>query len=444
MKTVRELREQLAKEADAAQEIQDLVDAEDRGMTTEEDERWTAHLNKSDELATRADNKERIEKKQAGIAEPAGHVELQVATTPDETKVYATPLRYGQLRAFRGKDANADAKHCSQWMNAVIYKNAEAKQYCRDHNIDMRAQAEGINTAGGFLVPAPMEQAIIDIRQTYGMFANESRIVPMSSDTSDIARRVGGVTATWKGENTEFSDSDKSWDNVTLTAKKLTALTRVSDEFNEDAAINVIDDLASEMGWAFIKKEDEAGNSGTGTTTDGGIVGFRTIMIDNNHATAQYEPTSQDTWASITVGTLTQVMGLVHPQALPNAKWFCSQRAKAGVFDRLALAAGGNTTSQIADGPQFAYSGFPIVVNAAMPVTDTANALDSVIMLAFGDLRLASSMGIRRGIRIQVLTERYADFDQIGVKATERVDIVNHDLGDGTLMSPLIGLLGNT
>ena len=79
-----------------------------------------------------------------------------------------------------------------------------------------------------------------------------------------------------------------------------------------------------------------------------------------------------------------------------------------------------------------------------MPVDDTSAALNAVIMLAFGDLRLSSSMGVRQGIRIQVLNERYAEYNQIGVMATERVDINNHDLADGTAMSPLIGLLGNT
>jgi HK97 family phage major capsid protein len=75
---------------------------------------------------------------------------------------------------------------------------------------------------------------------------------------------------------------------------------------------------------------------------------------------------------------------------------------------------------------------------------DPATAYASVIMLMFGDLRLSSTFGDRRGITIKVSSDRYLEYDQIGIQATERFCIVNHDVGGlaATSRGPIVGLYG--
>ena len=65
-------------------------------------------------------------------------------------------------------------------------------------------------------------------------------------------------------------------------------------------------------------------------------------------------------------------------------------------------------------------------------------------MNGYGDLALASTMGDRRGIRFRLSEDRYWELDQIGVKGTERFDIINHDIGDNTTAGPVVALIGNT
>jgi len=60
------------------------------------------------------------------------------------------------------------------------------------------------------------------------------------------------------------------------------------------------------------------------------------------------------------------------------------------------------------------------------------------MMFAFGDLRLASAMGERRQMTIRRSAERYFDSDQLGILSTERIDIVNHDMGSATVPGPLV------
>ena len=47
-----------------------------------------------------------------------------------------------------------------------------------------------------------------------------------------------------------------------MTAKKLMVLTKYSNELNEDAVLNIGDDLAGEIAYAFALKEDQCGFTG--------------------------------------------------------------------------------------------------------------------------------------------------------------------------------------
>jgi HK97 family phage major capsid protein len=76
-----------------------------------------------------------------------------------------------------------------------------------------------------------------------------------------------------------------------------------------------------------------------------------------------------------------------------------------------------------------------------MPTTD--GDLSDVIMALYGDFSSAATLGDRRGFSLQVLVERYAEFRQIGVIATERFDFIAHDLGTATVAGPVIGFKGN-
>jgi HK97 family phage major capsid protein len=267
----------------------------------------------------------------------------------------------------------------------------------------------------------------------------------MSGDHTYIPRRAGGVTAYFVGEKDSIIESDKSWNQVELTAKKLGALTRMSTDLSEDAIINIADDLAKEMAYAFAVKEDQCGIDGDGTSTYGGMVGIRTKMIDGNHAYSYVEAAAAgDDWSGIDASDLTNVMGALPLYARANAKWYCSPLAKVAVFDRLMAAGGGNTIQNLASGAPARYMGYPIVEAAAMPTVDAGAALNAKIMLFFGDLSMAATLGDRRGITVKVSNDRYFEYDQIGIQATERFCIVNHDIGGTATRGPVVGLLGNT
>lgn len=448
MITVIELREKAVEEAQAARDIKDIADQEARGLTQEEADKFDNHLKEAARLEKEAERQEKLEATEKRLNEPQERqAELETATGGRIEVVKPDLFRSGKLRAFKGKTADADAYKAGKWLLATIMGNAEARQWCHDHSVEIRVQTEGVNTAGGFLVPDVFERAIIDLREQYGMFRANARVLPMSSDHVLIPRRTGGVTAHFIGENTEITADDKSWNQVELTAKKLGALTRMSTDLSEDAIINIADDLAQEMAYAFVKKEDECGLSGDGTSTYGGMVGLKTKFVDGGHTAGCQEGTSACvTWAAITLADeLTAVMGLLPSYANLRAKWYIHPTGKAACFDAITLAAGGASVREIATAPgirgvQPMFAGYPVVVSSAMPAIPT----DQVVCILFGDLSMSTTFGERRGITIKVSADRYLEYDQIGIQATERFCINNHDIGDTSTPGPLVSLRGNT
>lgn len=376
----------------------------------------------------------RLEARKGATAKP---VPGQRASVPAQSR-----LRVGKLRAFKGEGAEDLAYRAGRWAQAILFDNEKAAEWCRENGVSIaKAQSEGGNTAGGFLVPTEFNQAIIDLRETYGTFRQELTPVPMGSDSMTVPRRSGGVTAYWTGENAQITESQKTWDQVNLVAKKLAALTRMSTELDQDAVINIGDDLAAEMAYAFAKAEDAAGWNGDGTSTSGGIRGVFVKVIDGTHTKSAINAASgHDTFAEIDKTDLANLQAPLPKYALPNAKWYTSQVGWSLVFQALMAAAGGNTMTDLSGKPIPSYLGYPVVIDQSLPTS--TGSLVNLGMIGFGDLSKAATMGERRGFTLKKSDDRYFEYDQIGIMGTERVDIVVHDLGDTTNAGPFNVLVG--
>jgi len=320
--------------------------------------------------------------------------------------------------------------------------------WCREHGVELRAAAEGINSAGGYVVPGSLSAAIIRLRDTYGVARRECRVRPMSSDTVVVPKSVGGPSTYYVSENGSITTSDSEWSAITLTARKIAAMTRISSEIAEDAVIAMADDTAEQMGLAFAQAEDEALFQGDGTSTYGGIVGLREKFIENwggasAYAGAVEAAADHDLYSELTAADLSNTMAALPEFAYRgnNVKWYCSRTAWGSVFQRLIQAASGATADDMARGYSMSYMGFPVILSPAMPTVTTD--LSDKVMILFGDMRMATSFGDRRGITVKVDESRYLEYDQIAVRATERYDINVHDIGDSSTAGPMVALIGH-
>lgn len=353
--------------------------------------------------------------------------------------------RHGTLKAFREAQS---AYRFGQWVLGGPLGIARNAQFCRENGLEIRAMSEGSNEYGGFLVPEEFRNDLIDLREQYGVFRRNAKIVPMMSDTRSDPRRTGGLTAYFVNEADSITASDKSWDRVNLVAKKLAVLARVSAELNEDSVISLADDLANEMAYAFANKEDECGFNGDGSSTYGGIVGAREKLKNLSGTIANIAGLYVGTgnlYSELVLTDFENVVALLPQFAdTPNAKWFVHRSFYYGVMLKLALAAGGITQADIVNGQRTpAFLGYPVELTQVMPKTEA----NSQVCALLGDLSLAASLGSRRDTTITVSEHSRFANDQIEFKGTERFDINVHSVGNAhataasRVQGPIVGLI---
>lgn len=394
--------------------------------------------------------------------------EKRLAAKPDQNKVaadeaekpvesklsnYAIPKQYrsGALKSFQGPNAEERAYRSGMFLLATMSPNeqtrANASRYCRDHG--MLAQTGQTAAGGGVLVPEELSQAIIDLREKYGIFRQNVRVMPMGSDTMIVPRRASGVTAYFVSDGVATTESEKGWDGAELVAKELASLIRYPLTLAEDAIISVADDLANEIAYAFALKEDQCGFIGDGTSTYGGITGVTIKINDAQHANnyttnggsaggVKVAAAGHTAFSTLTLSDFEDMVGYLPEYASPNAKWYFSRAGFAASAQRLMDAGGGNTNSSLAAGAPMTFLGYPVVISQVLNATLAADA--SAIACLFGDLSLAAAMGDRRSISISSSSDRYFEYRQIGIQGVERVDINCHSLGTMTAAGPVIAL----
>jgi HK97 family phage major capsid protein len=439
-------REKRAVSLAEAETIVTKAGAEARSVTEEENKSYLAAMAAADAAHVEEQRLVKLIADKASLAVPEGRKTSPAAPAvlvPTE-KTVAAPrlLRSAKVRNFRadgGVSAEERAHATGQWLLATIGGNTRAAQWCADHGIEVRGTSPlttTTNSLGGYLVPEVLESTIIDLREDRGVARRSVRVMPMASDSVVIPRRASGVTAYFVSENAEITASDKGWDAVSLSARKLAVLCKMSSEVAEDAIISLADDLASEIAYAFADKEDECLFNGDGTSTYGGVVGLKSAVAAGGKVTAA---TGNTAFSTLDLEDFESMVGKLPQYAVANAAWYVSRVGWANSMLRLAEAAGGNTVAQVAGGAPFQFLGFPVVI--AQVMNSTTAAQTSTDGLAYlGDLRLAATMGTRRGIEIAVDPSRYFEFDQLAIRGTQRFDLNVHEKGTASVAGPVIML----
>lgn len=357
----------------------------------------------------------------------------------------------GMLKSFKGENADYNAYKAGKWIMA-IRGNDSAMKWCNEHGMPTTfiqdGQTEGSNTGGGYLVYDELDRTIIDLKLQYGVFRKNAKLTPMTSDVLNRPRRTGGLTAYFVGEGSAITKSTKAWDKVSLTAKKIGAIAKMSSELAEDAIISIADDLVDEIAYAFALKEDQCGFLGDGTSTYGGIVGANVALKD-----AAGTPTTTsaggvivgagDLFSELTLIDHHKVIGKCPSYARLGAKWYCSPYYYDAVMATLATAAGGNTATDIVNGAVVnKFLGYPVELSEVFPSTDAV----SQIVCLFGNMSKAAMFGDRRMTTIAFSEHAVVDSvsvfetDEVAVRGTERFDINVHDVGSTTVAGPIVGL----
>ena len=281
------------------------------------------------------------------------------------------------------------------------------------NDAERRALSEGSNGAGGYTVPDILSASMIDRLRAQSVLTRAgARTVPLASDTNYVARVASDPTTYWRAENAEVTASDPTFDRITLAPKSLMALVKCSRELLEDS-LNMEQMLPQIIASAMALEVDRAGLFGTGADSQPtGLTGLsigQVALADklSDHAGGAYGSLVAARTAILTANAGEPTAIILHPR---------EDGALVGLL---------NGNGDPAQAPA-KIAAIPQLTTTTIPVNGGVGTNESSIIV--GNFR-HMLIGLRNSLRIEVLKERYAEFNQFGFIAHMRVDFAAEHLG---------------
>ena len=129
----------------------------------------------------------------------------------------------------------------------------------------MKALNEATNSTGLYLVPTEFSNRLLALIQAKSTVYPDCDIRQMAGLTQYIPTVTAGTTAIWPSELGTVTAAQSAFGRITLTAKKVGALTEASSEVLEDNNVGVATHLVEQMGTDIALSIDAEIITGGGT-----------------------------------------------------------------------------------------------------------------------------------------------------------------------------------
>lgn len=264
------------------------------------------------------------------------------------------------------------------------------------------ALSVGTNSAGGYLVPPGWRDEFIIQMKDYGAVQAVAQVIrtdagqsiqwPTMNDTTNVGRLLS--------ENTQMTETDVVVGTATLAPYMYSSdLTRVSYQLANDSAFDIGALVRAAHAERIGRITNQHFTTGTGTSQPQGIVTGATSGV---------------TAAAVAAITADELIDLVHSvdpayRRSPRVQFMLSDTALKSL--RKLKDSNGMYLWQpnVQAGEASNLFGYPYVINQDMAVP--AAAVKSVL---FGDFQAGYVVRIVQDLMTMTLTERYADFLQVG------------------------------
>lgn len=274
---------------------------------------------------------------------------------------------------------------------------------------EKRALSEGTDSAGGYTVPFLLSAELIDrLRAKAHVIRAGARTLLLDAGKSTtLAKITADPAAAWTAENGTVTASDPTFGALTFTPQTLIALVKVSRQLVEDS-LNIEAALTAAFARSMGGELDRVALFGTGTAPEPrglkNVSGVGSYSMGTNGAAL----TNYDPFVS-TMQTILDANGPLPTAAIMAPRTFAS-------IGKLK-----DTTNQPLARPDV-LKGISFLESTVCPVNETQGTSSIASRVFMGDFT-ELVVGMRQGIRIEVLRERFSDNFQYGFLCHMRADI---------------------
>lgn len=403
MSRVEAINARLSDIADEMQAISDVA-LEGEGSLSDADNKQIDALNA--EFSDLESEKDRLEKIQAAkdriaaakLTPAAVAAVVEPEVQPEDEPLIPATVKNQKSKVFASSE---DAFRSGMWL-AALAGNRRAKEFVASQN--ETTTGEGIET-----VPTPLNEALVNLLEEYGVARRLCRRVAMGALTWTVPKVIGHASISFPSEEQALSDSEMNFQQKVLTAGKMAGLVKISSELVEDSIVNIVDEVTRDLAYGMAQAEDNTLFTGS-SLYSGGIEG------DSNVAGNTVVGVS-----SIALTDLTALVALLPNYAGIRREWCFNRSVFYGQIRDILNAAGGNAMVDIESGQRPSLFGFPVNLVEAIPGASASTSGD--LLATFGDIGTSHYFGDRRNLSFRILDQLYANTDQIGVQATQRIAV---------------------
>lgn len=289
------------------------------------------------------------------------------------------------------------------------YKNAFGR-YLRNAQVGYDVNnvlSVGTDSDGGYTVPDEFERTLVEALADENVFRSMATSIKTASGDRKIPIVATTGTASWVDENAAIPESGTTFEQKTLSAYKLAAMVKISEELLADSAFNLEDYMAREFARRFAVAEEAAFCTGNGTGKPTGV------FDSTKGASAGITAAKTDTF------TADELIDLFYSLRAPyrsKAMWFMNDTTVKIV--RKLKDSNGQYIWQpaLTAGVPDMIFGRPYKTSVAAPEATTGNTA-----VLFGDFKYYW-IADRKSRTIRRLNELFAVNGQVAFLGTERLD----------------------
>ncbi|MFD6029801.1 phage major capsid protein [Cellulosimicrobium funkei] len=277
--------------------------------------------------------------------------------------------------------------------------------------LEDRAQAAGVDAAGGYTVPKEFLHRMTEALKAFGGILSIAEVLntttgaPLQWPTNDDTGNVGAILA----ENTQVTEQDTTFGSVNLAAHMYTSkMVRVSRQLLQDTAFDLEVWLPRKLGERIGRAAAGHFGTGTGTAEPQGLVTGLTKVQETGTA------------SKIGYDDLVDLEHMIDPayRQSPSVRYVLHDLALRDMRKIKDTQGRPLWVPAIAGGPPSTINGYAYTIDNSLPAPGAEDAKPIV----FGDIRAAYAVRVVNGAQTLRLSERYADYLQIGFLGFQRLD----------------------
>ena len=285
-----ELRRERKKIVDAAREVHDKAEKENRNMTSEEDAKYNELMEKQAEFHARI---ERAEKQEA--------LEKTLAAGIDPGVQPETPSAPGVTAAGKNRIQVADRRRATPEFTNAFQKLLGGRSLSQEDKQILNALQADNDEAGGYtVVPEQFVNMLIKAIDDVLYIRQRATILPVDkADSLGVpSLDADPEDGTWSGEIVSADpDTQMDFGKRILTPNLCSKLVKISKKLVRVSAFNIVDLVISRLAYKFGVTMEKAYLTGTGagqplgvfTASANGIPTSRDVSTDNTSSAMTFD-----------------------------------------------------------------------------------------------------------------------------------------------------------